>query len=209
MNKVIGIISWLPDDEKMRKIRIERLNTLIVKCDELFNLPILIVAQNWKNDVKISSNCIIHKYDKLGITGARIKLRELFLATTYEIIIMLDDDCEIAGNAARYLQQIEEHGVAYGTFGGTLLKLFSIHRDLFAQVNFDPDLNAENGDGYEDACFVGLLDKKYPDKHFGFTRTGIADFSNSWNDTNSTWDKMKFKRVDMANKTHAWIQNIK
>ena len=46
MTKCIGIISYFPDDNKVRQIRIGKLNELLKRCDELFGLPILIVAQN-------------------------------------------------------------------------------------------------------------------------------------------------------------------
>lgn len=46
MTKCIGIISYFPDDNKVRKIRIDKLNNLLKRCDELFNLPIIIIAQN-------------------------------------------------------------------------------------------------------------------------------------------------------------------
>ena len=47
ITKVIGIISWLPNDDT-RIIRQKRLEELLVKCDNLFNLPIIIIAQNWE-----------------------------------------------------------------------------------------------------------------------------------------------------------------
>lgn len=46
MTKCIGIISYFPDDKRVRKIRIDKLNKLLLRCDELFGLPIIIVAQN-------------------------------------------------------------------------------------------------------------------------------------------------------------------
>ncbi|MBQ6628015.1 MAG: hypothetical protein IJH65_04285 [Methanobrevibacter sp.] len=46
MNICVGIISYLPDDPEVRQKRLNKLNTLVTKCDELFKLPIIIIAQN-------------------------------------------------------------------------------------------------------------------------------------------------------------------
>lgn len=46
MNVCIGIISYLPPDQDIRSQRLEKLNKLITKCDEIFKLPIIIIAQN-------------------------------------------------------------------------------------------------------------------------------------------------------------------
>lgn len=46
MDICIGIISYLPDAPEIRKARLEKLNNLLKKCDEIFKLPIIIIAQN-------------------------------------------------------------------------------------------------------------------------------------------------------------------
>ena len=137
MNKVIGIISYLPDDEMKRKIREEKISYLIRTCDELFDLPIIIVAQNWK-DFNVDC-CQLYSYDKpLGIVEARRKLRKIFLESGYDYLIMLDDDCELTGDkesADKYLEQINNNPGKYGIFKTNLLK-------LFAQSMFTSKINA-------------------------------------------------------------------
>ena len=96
ITKVIGIISWLPNDDT-RSIRQKRLEELLVKCDLLFNLPIIIIAQNWDKSIKITENCVIFNFDKLGITEARKRLREKFIESEFDYLIMLDDDSELVG----------------------------------------------------------------------------------------------------------------
>ena len=91
----IGIISYLPDEEDVRKVRIARLNDLIYSCNKTFNLPIIIIAQNWKKEdrVNITQNCTIVFKDKLGITLARETLRKYFIEKTqYSHMICFDDD---------------------------------------------------------------------------------------------------------------------
>lgn len=46
MKICIGIISYLPNNQESREVRKNKINNLIDKCNEIFNLPILIVAQN-------------------------------------------------------------------------------------------------------------------------------------------------------------------
>ena len=98
MKKVIGIVSYLPDDECIRQERKDKLKYLIYKCELYFQLPFIIIAQNWNEDdnktITIKNGNIYH-YDKLGIVGARKKLREHFLNSEYNYLIMLDDDCVI------------------------------------------------------------------------------------------------------------------
>lgn len=46
MDKCIGIISYLPDDINVREYRKDKLLKLINTLNNLFNLPIIIIAQN-------------------------------------------------------------------------------------------------------------------------------------------------------------------
>lgn len=187
MNKVIGIISYLPDDEKKRKIREEKITSLIRTCDELFDLPIIIIAQNWK-DFDIDC-CQLYKFDKpLGIVGARKELRKVFLKSGYDYLIMLDDDCNITGTQGgfdNYLKEIDQHPGMFGTFNGTLLKLFAISKEIFSLQDYG-DGKVEDGDFFEDILLVNTLQKKFPDKHFVFSKSNISEKSNNFNDENST-----------------------
>ena len=96
LSKVIGIISYLPDDKYIRNKRIEKLNNLILKCNQLFpGIEIIIIAQNYQDyQPKGNSIRIVDFYKPLGITGARKALRRVFLDyCTKDYLIMLDDDC--------------------------------------------------------------------------------------------------------------------
>ena len=189
MNKVIGIVSYLPDDKVIRDKRIKLLTNLIYKLDSIFNLPIIIIAQNYQ-DFKIdSANCTCYYYPKLGITGARKMLREVFLNTDYEYLIMLDDDCTIFGDnraAKEYLKEIDNNPGMFYEFNSSLLKLFAIHRDLLEQVDFR-DINPENGDGFEDRLFVNDLRIKFPEKRFILQVKKLREQSISTRDPLSTW----------------------
>ncbi len=113
MKICIGIISYFPYDEALRKVRLEKLDAVIKNCNFLFNLPIMIIAQNWKNLVCNLPNVNVINYEtKLGITGARRELRKKFLESEYDYIVMLDDDAKLIGtpeDARRYIHQIHEH----------------------------------------------------------------------------------------------------
>lgn len=204
MDKVIGIISYLPDTPFKRAKRQELITNLVSKLDELFNLPIIIVAQNWKGLTMKSDNCHTYYFDeKLGITGAREKLREIFLDSAYDYLIMLDDDCELSGDresARQYLQQIDEHPKMFYEFKTTLLKLFAIHRDIFKEQGFE-GVNPENGDGFEDRVFVGKLRERFPNRRYIFRRGTLTEKSTPTKDPYSTWyDDQDLK--EMVRKTN-------
>lgn len=191
LSKVIGIISYLPDELEIRNYRKNKLLNLIFKCNLLFSLPIIIVAQNYKDEDFIHfKNCTIYNYkNKLGITGARKELRKIFLKTDYDYLIMLDDDCELTGNSGdRYLSQIDENPGCFIEFNKTLLKLFAISKELFSKVTYD-DINVEEGEGFEDRIFVNKLRKRYMDKRREFKDTWIEQHSDSTEDKYSTWYK--------------------
>jgi hypothetical protein len=210
VTKVIGIISWLPFDDT-RKIRQERLESLLVQCDNLFNLPIIIISQNWDPSVKTTTNCIVYSYDKLGITGARKKLREKFIESNYDYLIMLDDDCELIGtkdDADKYLNQIDNKNGYIGIFKGTLLKLFAMPRTLMELVSYE-DIEAEKGEGFEDLVFVETCKKKFPGKNFIFSKNGLDEKSNSGNDKFSTWWKGQYVKKEMGDRSRKIIKDFK
>ena len=207
--KVIGIISWLPNNET-REIRQKKLEELLVKCDSLFNLPAMIIAQNWDSTVKITSNCAVFHYDKLGITGARKTLREKFLNSSYDYLIMLDDDAELVGtkeDAQKYLKQIDKNPNSVGIFKKLLLKLFAISKTIMSQVEYE-DINPENGEGFEDMIFIEKCKKKFPNNYFIFERNGLDDISNSGNDPHSTWYSGQYVKKEMGDKSRKIIKEF-
>jgi hypothetical protein len=210
ISKCIGIISWLPSDET-RKIRQEKLEKLLIQCDNLFNLPIIIVAQNWDSTVNTTPSSVVFSYDKLGITGARKKLREKFLESNYDYLIMLDDDCELIGSkpyADDYLKQIDSNKGSIGIFKGTLLKLFAIPKELMAQVEYE-NVEAEKGEGFEDLIFVETCKIKFSKQHFFFARKGLDEKSNSGNDKLSTWWKGQYVKKQMGDLSRQIIKDFK
>ena len=186
--KCIGIVSYLPDVAKIRQNRINKLLKLISKCNILFNLPILIIAQNWKDfNIWDSHVSIIPFEDKLGIVGARKALRKVFLDSDYDYLIMLDDDCTLCGiSGSTYLKQIDDNPDCFIEFNKTLLKLFAISKTLFKLVDYD-DVKPEDGGGFEDRIFVNRLRKYYPEKRRLFTNTGLEQHSIATDDPDSTW----------------------
>jgi hypothetical protein len=142
MKICIGIISYFPDNIKVASNRINKLNTLIRDCDQIFDLPITIIAQNWSKyntQIKLSKNCNIIEYNEgLGIPQARKALRDWFLESEYDYLIMLDDDCILQGNKAgglNYINQLKSHPCGVGTFRDRLLKLFAISKEIYREVD--------------------------------------------------------------------------
>ena len=162
MQICIGIISYLPDKEEVRQVRIARLESLLAQCQQFYKLPILIVAQNWREgEISLTEQCHPFYYDKLGITGARKKLRQLFLQSTYDYIIMVDDDIELfnsADSAKYYLSSIQNNPNCIFEYKNYLLNMFGISRELFEKYEFD-DIDPERGEGFEDWIFVEKVKK--------------------------------------------------
>lgn len=205
MTKCIGIISWLPDDESHRKLRLESLIKTLDSCNKIFNLPIIIIAQNWKPDeIEIKSNYEVYYYEKLGIVKARKILRLKFLQSKYDRLIMLDDDCVLEGDPTNYLQAIEDHPdcIVQG-FKPTQFKLFSIPKYLYEQIDL-PNISVENFEGIEDEVFIKACHHKFKDKIYILPK---RDLNLNLNETlqNSTW-KPKDYTVDIYTKI---IQNTR
>lgn len=222
MNILIGIISYFPNNVEVREIRKHKLISLINKCNDLFNLPVLIIAQNWAEsdmtDIGSLKNVMLIQFaGQLGITQARRELRLAFLASFrwhnpgFDYLIMLDDDCELLGTKAgadNYIRQIEEHPGMVGLFKDTLLKLFAISKDIFKEFDFD-DGEPTQGEIFEDKLFVNKLKVKCPDKIFKFIRHyELDERSDSAWDKNSTWYHGQFDKHKMGERTRELLKNI-
>ena len=193
LKKVIGIISYLPDNLEVRKYRKNKLDILLRRCNELFNLPIILVAQNYLEDdvwyyKSKYPNTLIHSYlTKLGITGARKVLRELFLESDYDYLIMLDDDIELVGDSGKeYLSQIDSNPGCFIENNKSRLQLFAISKEIFSQQGFN-DIEAEREEAFEDRIFFYTLCKKFPEKHKVFNNTGVVEHAIATGDRYSTW----------------------
>lgn len=204
---VIGIISYFPEDKKIRNNRALKLKKLINQCNYIFNnLPIMIIAQNWEEQdfIEYAENSTVsfYKYDKLGIVGARNTLRKHFLESSYDYLIMLDDDVVLSGTPQKgieYLKQLTSCKEGFWEFNATLLKLFAISKYLFEKEKFDETITPENGDGFEDRIFVNNLRFKYPNLRHEFKVKGLTQSSISTNDPDSTWYKDQNLRVMREN----------
>lgn len=212
LSKTIGIISYLPNDANIRNKRIERLETLLDRCNLLFpNINIVIIAQNWKTYYPKYKQHIWIAVDAdkpLGITGARKALRRVFLDyCNTDYLIMLDDDCDIRGNSGEeYLKQIDDNPGCFIEFNKTLLKLFAISKELFSKVDYE-DINPESEEGFEDRVFVNKLRKLFPDKKREFKNTGLTEYSISTKDPYSVWYKNQDIKK-MLDNTNTIITNI-
>lgn len=191
---LLGIISYLPDDKEVREHRFNDLKWLIHVCNYLFKLPIYIVIQNYTSvEESVLKKCknvtLSTNYNKLGILQARRTLREYFINSNYNNLVMLDDDCKVVGTieqAKDYLRQIEENRDCFIEFNDTLLKLFCISKEIFKEVDYD-DVNPEKEEGFEDRVFVNKLRNLYKDKRRIFIKNGLEEYSTSTKDEYSTW----------------------
>ena len=221
---VCGIISYMPNDMKIKIERINRLNRLFKQIDILLNIPIMIIAQNWKGiqvrEGTTRKPIIIYNYENgLGINGAREVLREKFLDSDFEYLVMLDDDSQLSGTIEggnAYLADIERHPGGYGVFKPSLLKLFAISKEMFHKVVYPPGgADDENPQMrfFEDMYLVNSLKLNYPEKGFQFKLSGIMEnsdsaydeFSTGWHDVYQETSEYKWDRHDTGNLTRGMI----
>lgn len=219
MKKVFGIISWLPDEPTHREQRLERLNKTFKHLIDLFgeDIEFLIIAQNWK-DYKVPKfikHATIYKFDKLGILGARKMLRTKFLESSYDYLIMCDDDIvlkpKVENAPEKYLEELDKHptGFSFVRYGWSLT-FCAISRWIYSKEPMC-DVDPEKNDGYEDMVFPMLLHYKYPDKEF---KTGHilmfhqqeAEFRK---DHKSTWMVSGISYNEIQSKTTTYINNFK
>ena len=216
LSKVITIISYLPDDEEVRKVRFSKLKTLLNKCNEVFDIPIFILIQNYKKEEieelsEIKNVTLSRNYGKLGITGARKKIREKSLATTpYDYFILIDDDGVLEGTregGRQYLETIDKHPGGYANFKNRQLKLFAISREVYSKVDYF-DINPEDGVGFEDTIFIAKCDDMFREKRFNFDYSielrdhspGACDIYSTWWDRSIDMGPMLIRTRDLINK---------
>lgn len=210
IKKCIGIISYLPDNEEIRTYRKNKLDKLLAKCKELFNLPVILIAQNYlEKDIWYFKN----KYDnieikdhlsKLGITGARKELRAEFLNSYYDYLIMLDDDVELYGESGEeYLKQIDDNPNCFIENNKSRLQLFAISKEIFNKQDFN-DIDPEKGEAFEDRIFFYTLCKKFPEAHKKFIDIGVREHAIATGDKYSTWYHDQ-DLISMLNRTQELI----
>lgn len=222
--KCIGIISYFPKNLEHRKIRKERFNKLIQTLDAYFKLPIVIIAQNWDDeDIPIIYNnkIIIYRYKNgLGITKARITLREKLLSFNYDYYIFLDDDSDIVctkEGVINYLAEIDNHPGMVGRFNSDWPRLLAISNQMLKIMDFDfiKDKEAYRGEIWEDSAYLITYRRLYPNKFFIFSKRDIKEISPvARKDTYSTWYRKEFgeeKQLRLNTKAiiEKWVRHKK
>lgn len=199
MKPLFGIISWFPDDHS-RKARQERLNRTFKQILNLWpDAEFLVIAQNWGDykPPKEVTNIEIVKKVKLGILGARKALREEFLKTDYDYLIMCDDDIllqvEKTFTPEYFMEELEKHpeGYMFIQCNGFALTFCAISRWIYERVPM-VDIDPEKEEGYEDVVFPAMLRYKYPDNQFITYGIRFVQHQSTYSEgLKSTWNKGK------------------
>ena len=207
LSKCIGIISYFPDGEKRKRDhRIFCFKNLLETLNRYFKLPIVVIAQNWKNDdiTSIYNYGIkVYRFDQpLGITSARIMLREKLLENhMYDYYIMLDDDTNIVCNSIgveTYLNTIDQNPDKIGLFSNCWFRLFAISRKYLKLTNFDFIKNYEPGRGeiWEDVSWFSVWKRIYPEAFYKLKNKNIREqFIQTEKDQYTTWYKSNFSNI--------------
>lgn len=194
MKTCIGIISWLPDSEEVRSIRLKRLKNLIYKCRiNMDNLHIFIIAQNWDHtEFKPRKYMTVYYYDKLGITGAREELRKKFLESDYDYMLCLDDDFELTdykNEFDNYLKIATKMPGKLTVHKNYLMNLCVVSRYIAEKYPFDTTISAEDGTGFEDWIWVSVIENREPTRVMKLNNFKLAarERKELVNDEYSTW----------------------
>lgn len=218
LSKVFGVISWIPDKEPDRSLRIERLDRMFKQIYDLFgDVNWLVIAQNWKDYKQpnyIKNIEVVHK-PQLGILKARKTLREEFLKRDYDYLIMCDDDVliEVDGPliAQAYMDELNFHpnGFIFLQYDAAQLNMCAISKFIYEQEPM-VDVDPQKEEGYEDKIFSELLHYKYPQYEFN-TIHGIrcTQFQNRKEKAPSTWATKNIKQQVNWSKTCYYVNQFK
>ena len=197
LSKCIGIVSYFPNKEPLRTNRKLAFNNLLHILDTYFKLPIVIIAQNWRDEdfnLEYYSNAIkIYSYKvPLGVTGANVILREKLLLENYDYFIHLDDDINIICDkytVDNYFNEIDSHPNMFGQL--KKYQLCAISKYMLEIMNWDyiKDMESWRGEIWEDLAYINTWKTIYPNRFFKFTSGKVPkmDFGPSENDPNTTW----------------------
>ncbi len=127
--------------------------------------------------------------------------------TDFDNIILLDDDSElvISGNGVDiYLAEIENNPNKIGLFNANFFRLVSIPKQCFSNLTFEYVINLkpENGDFWEDFCYIQTFKKLWPDKVYRHSKENLNEVSlYSDKDKYSTWYRPEFKTMFTRSKS--------
>ncbi|MCM1323046.1 MAG: hypothetical protein NC218_02570 [Acetobacter sp.] len=187
----IGIISYFPDKEELRNERVYRCRFFFDQLREYFpDVPIIVIAQNWRNEIDISDNMMVYSYDKpLTILGARRTLTQKFLFSDYTHIITFDDDCVLRGgreSAIKFLAFVGRNQDRYIN-QRNLFKLSVFPRRIFEKYPL-PDMQTEKGEGMEDLAYFEIL-RQHERGILDISETGLSETSEWRYDSYSTYER--------------------
>jgi len=218
LSKCIGIISYFPNDIKIRSERINRFIKLMGCLNNYFKLPVVIIAQNWKDfeiPIQYCNTVYLYKYKSgLGITKARMVLREKLLTFNYDYFIFLDDDSEIKctdKGVEKYFNEIDSHPGMVGKFFYSWPRLLAISKDMLQKMDYEyiKNLDATRGEIWEDMAYIKTYSAIYPEKFFKFSKFEMSEDSPvSKKDSYSTWYKKEYgNESKIARATRLIINN--
>lgn len=191
---IIGIISWFPNKEVDRKMRVERFERLLKQLEEYFpNIPLLVIAQNWKEyKPTLPKDSVVVKYEHgLGILGARKELFNEFKKLDYNYIILFDDDAILKttkDDCDNYLKLMENNpnGFCFLQYEASQLSGCALSKDIVTKENM-VNVDAQKREGYEDTIYSNLLHYKYPQVEFTTKGIKCIHFQNANEVAPSTW----------------------
>ena len=166
------------------------------------------IAQNWDNEIVLSDKITAYYYDKLGVLGARKALRNKFLLSKFDYMIMLDDDCILSGtkqDGDDLLEQLYNEEGRYLITRDNMLKMCTISRQVYGKYPL-VELSPEAGTGLEDLAYCRLLRMMCPEKEMKYFGK-LQEVSNWTKDASiSTWDRRDI--ISLVKKTVDYMNSL-
>lgn len=206
MKICFGIISYLPEDAKVRRSRLKKSKNLFWSIMRLFpNVLIHVVAQNYEDKDEIEW-VEYDRQDKLGIVGARQHLLDWFKETDYDYMITLDDDCELIGESTvQYVKHLESGLWDIVMPNDHDFKMCALSKNAPMEI---PKIYPEKGEGFEDLAYFTMARLKGC-KVFRIEKVREEDMwvKDEWGGNDSTWlQGREYEKVaQMIDKTFEWV----
>lgn len=206
MKICFGIISYLPEDNKVRRSRLKKSKNLFWSIMRLFpNVLIHVVAQNYEDKDEIEW-VEYDRQDKLGIVGARQRLLDWFKDSDFDYMVTFDDDCELIGESTeQYVKHLKSGLWDIVMPNDHDFKMCALSKKAPMEI---PKIYPEKGEGFEDLAYFTMA-RLNGCKVFRIEKVREEDMwvKDEWGGNDSTWlQGREYEKVaQMIDKTFEWV----
>jgi hypothetical protein len=153
MSLMVGRISYLPDDNRLRNVRIQAEKKSLYSLKSLLpeSVKIIKIAQNYK-DNELDDIEDIREYSKLGVSKARNIILNEFYESDFDYLLLLDDDNTFYPyyHIDEFLSQVNDNSYKFLDYGIFMARAIEPQYSAFKKDNLK--LNCEDNFVFKQAC---------------------------------------------------------